>query len=205
MSFWRSIFYVVNYMNVKNLLLERSASKCELCNSEIELQVFNVTPKSSIVIDNNILVCKICNDQLAEKTNLDLNHWHCLNESMWSEVSAVKVIAWRMLNNLSEHVWAQDALEMIYLEADDMTWAKDGFTNSKDGYSIIHKDSNGTILSAGDTVTLTKSLDVKGASFTAKRGTAVRNISLVIDNDAQIEGRVNGQKIVILTKFVKKS
>ena len=46
---------------------------------------------------------------------------------------------------------------------------------------------------------------VKGANFTAKRGTAVRDISLVADNEAQIEGRVNGQRIVILTKFVKKS
>jgi len=48
-------------------------------------------------------------------------------------------------------------------------------------------------------------LNVKGASFTAKRGTAVRKISLVPDNAAHIEGRVNGQQIVILTEFVKKS
>ncbi len=35
--------------------------------------------------------------------------------------------------------------------------------------------------------------------------TAVRNISLVADNHEQIEGRVNGTQIVILTKFVKKA
>jgi protein PhnA len=58
---------------------------------------------------------------------------------------------------------------------------------------------------SGDTVTLIKDLNVKGAGFTAKRGTAVRNISLVPDNPEHIEGRVNGQQIVILTKFVKKS
>jgi len=46
---------------------------------------------------------------------------------------------------------------------------------------------------------------VKGSSMVAKRGTAVRGISLVRDNPEQIEGRVNGQQIVILTKFVKKS
>jgi protein PhnA len=45
---------------------------------------------------------------------------------------------------------------------------------------------------------------VKGSSLTAKRGTAVRNISLVPDNPEHIEGRVEGQQIVILTKFVKK-
>ena len=52
---------------------------------------------------------------------------------------------------------------------------------------------------------LIKDLPVKGAGFTAKRGTAVRGISLVADNAAHIEGRVEGQRIVILTAFVKKS
>ena len=51
---------------------------------------------------------------------------------------------------------------------------------------------------------LIKDLPVKGAGFTAKRGTAVRNISLVPDNETHIEGRVEGQRIVILTQFVKK-
>ncbi len=49
-----------------------------------------------------------------------------------------------------------------------------------------------------------KDLPVKGAGFTAKRGTAVHRISLVQDNAAHIEGRVEGQRIVILTEFVKK-
>jgi len=52
---------------------------------------------------------------------------------------------------------------------------------------------------------LIKDLNVKGGGFTAKRGTAVRGISLVADNAEHIEGRVSGQQIVILTKFVKKS
>jgi protein PhnA len=70
---------------------------------------------------------------------------------------------------------------------------------------VVHKDSNGTVLLAGDSVVLIKDLEVKGGGFTAKRGTAVRGISLVEDNPKQIEGRVNGQQIVILTQFVKKS
>ena len=61
------------------------------------------------------------------------------------------------------------------------------------------------MLEAGDTVVLIKTLDVKGSNFSAKRGTAVRKISLVADNPEHIEGRVNGQQIVILTKYVKKS
>jgi protein PhnA len=57
----------------------------------------------------------------------------------------------------------------------------------------------------GDSVVLIKDLNVKGGGFTAKRGTAVRNISLVHDNHEHIEGRVNDQQIVILTQYVKKS
>ena len=70
---------------------------------------------------------------------------------------------------------------------------------------MVHRDCHGAVLDVGDTVTLIKDLKVKGAGFTAKRGTAVRNIGLVADNPAHIEGRVNDQRIVILTEFVKKS
>jgi len=97
-----------------------------------------------------------------------------------------------------------DLLDMLYLEDDLLSWAESGLTDSNDN-SPGHRDSNGAVLSVGDTVTLIKDLNVKGANFTAKRGTAVRGISLVDDNPEHIEGRVNGQQIVILTKFVKKS
>ena len=67
-----------------------------------------------------------------------------------------------------------------------------------------HRDSNGVPLAVGDTVVLIKDLSVKGAGFTAKRGTFVRGSSLVVGDDAHIEGRVNGQRMIILTEFVKK-
>jgi len=56
----------------------------------------------------------------------------------------------------------------------------------------------------GDTVVLTKTLDVKGSSLSAKLGTVVKNIRLVPDNTGQIEGKVEGQTIVILTKYLRK-
>ena len=65
-------------------------------------------------------------------------------------------------------------------------------------------DVNGAPLKAGDSVTIIKDLDVKGANFTAKRGTAVRNISLS-DNPLHIEGKVNGQRIVIIAAYTKKN
>jgi protein PhnA len=123
---------------------------------------------------------------------------------MWSQVPAVQVIIWRLLNRLDPEPWAQDLLDMLYLEDDILTWAKTN-TNEDSLAAVKHKDSNGASLQNGDTVTLTKDLNVKGVSFTAKRGTAVRNISLVTDNSEQLEGRVNGTQIVILTKFVKRA
>jgi protein PhnA len=117
---------------------------------------------------------------------------------MWSEIPAVKVATYRMLKKLGN----QDSLDMMYLEDEEKAWADAGISAIDD--SIVHKDSNGVILQAGDTVTIIKDLEVKGAGFTAKRGTAVRNISLT-SNPEQIEGRVNGVKIVLLTCFLKKS
>ena len=93
---------------------------------------------------------------------------------------------------------------MMYLEDDILKWAK-ASGEGVEGMIIIHKDSNGVILNQGDSIVLIKDLDVKGAGFTAKRGTPVRNINLVNDNPEHIEGKVNGQRIVILTQFVKKS
>ena len=79
-----------------------------------------------------------------------------------------------------------------------------GEGEDEDG-KIVHKDGNGNVLKDGDSVVLIKDLDVKGATFTAKRGAAVHNIKLVWDNAEQIEGRVEGQHIVILTQYVKKT
>ena len=94
---------------------------------------------------------------------------------------------------------------MLYLDDETLAWAQDVDDAPGSNDAVKYLDSNGALLEAGDTVTLIKDLTVKGASFTAKRGTAVRNISLVPDNAAQIEGRISGQQIVILTEFVKKS
>ncbi len=124
---------------------------------------------------------------------------------MWSQIPAVQVMAWRMLTRLSIEGWPQDLLDTLYLDDETLEWAKATGEGQSHEDSVKHLDSNGATLEAGDTVTLIKDLNVKGANFTAKRGTAVRGISLVADNADQIEGKVNGQQIVILTQFVKKS
>ena len=190
-------------MTIESILRERSDSRCELCTSEQDLSVFPVAPGDGSP-EQSVLVCSICRQQLENPAAVDPNHWRCLNDSMWSQVPAVQVVAWRMLNQLSAEGWPQELLDMMYLEEDTLTWAKQGMSDPADD-SVVHQDCHGAVLAAGDTVTLIKDLDVKGANFTAKRGTAVRGISLVADNAEQIEGRVNGQRIVILTQYVKKS
>lgn len=65
------------------------------------------------------------------------------------------------------------------------------------------KDSNGTILQDGDSVTVIKDLKVKGSSLVIKRGTKVNNIRLT-DDPAEIDCRVNKSAMVLRTEFVKK-
>ena len=188
-------------MSIEKQLHSRSGSACELCGNTSELVAYVVAPKTGNHVDENVLVCGNCHRQIEDPEQMDANHWRCLNDSMWSEVAAVQVVAWRMLNRLRGEGWPVELLDMLYLNDDTMAWAK---ADGAGEQAVKHVDSNGNVLKSGDTVVLIKTLDVKGSSFSAKRGTAVRNISLVHDNPEHIEGRVNGQKLVILTKFVKK-
>ncbi len=192
-------------MSIEKVLKTRSESKCELCTATEELSVYEVPPTSNASADESILICQTCLDQIENTEKVDIHHWHCLNDSMWSQIPAVQVVAWRMLTRLRSETWAQDLLDMLYLDDDNLAWAKATGEDISDEDIVKHIDSNGVVLSTGDTVTLIKDLNVKGGGFTAKRGTAVRGISLVADNPEHIEGRVSGQQIVILTKFVKKS
>ena len=191
-------------MSTEKELLIRSESKCELCSSTEVLNVFEVPSSSNSSVDESVLLCSICEEQIENPDKINVHHWRCLNDSMWSQVPAVQVMAWRMLTQLNNESWAHDLLGMLYLDDETLAWAKAIDVTNDEGW-VKHIDSNGAVLQAGDTVVLIKDLNVKGGGFTAKRGTAVRKISLVADNPEQIEGRVNGQQIVILTKFVKKS
>jgi len=192
-------------MSTEKALHARSESKCELCGATESLGVYEVPPGSDGGADECALICETCREQIENPEKVDVHHWRCLNDSMWSQVPAVQVMAWRMLKRLSSEGWPQDLLDMLYLDEGTQAWAEATGEGKSDEDTVKHVDSNGTVLEAGDTVTLIKDLNVKGAKFTAKRGTVVRGIFLVADNPEHIEGRVDGQQIVILTKFVKKA
>jgi protein PhnA len=166
---------------------------CALCSADTPLTSEPVPggPQGA-----SVDLCATCLTQINGTP--DPTYWRCLSSSMWSEDSATQVMAARMLTRLGDQPWARDLTDQLYLDDDTRAWADNVAA------PVAHKDSNGVPLSQGDTVVLIKDLPVKGAGFTAKRGTAVRGISLVADNSAHIEGRVEGQRIVILTEFVKK-
>ncbi len=185
-------------------LHKRSNSSCEMCKATENLKSYNLPNSPSDIAETNVLLCETCLGQIETPYTIDPNHWRVLNDSMWSEFPAVQVLSWRMLNRLKSEGWPQDLLDMLYLDEDILAWAQASGEGKEEIDTIKHIDSNGVVLEAGDTVVLIKDLDVKGSSITAKRGTAVRRITLVHDNAEQIEGKVDGQQIVILTKFVKK-
>jgi len=189
-------------MSVEQELLQRSESKCELCGSDSKLSAYEVPPSDGTAAQS-VLICGTCHEQIEDNNKLDPNHWRCLNDSMWSSVPAVQVMAYRLLKRIASEGWPQDLLDMLYLEDDVKAWADAEGSNAENDREPTC-DSNGTVLSAGDSVTIIKDLDVKGAGFTAKRGTVVKNISLT-DNPEHIEGRVNGTRIILISKFLKKA
>ena len=182
-------------------LIDRSGSVCEISGSDENLVVYIVEPKTDAIPENCILITKQLRDQIENKDLMNANDWRGLSDSMWNENLPVQIVSWRMHARLKNN----DMLEMMYLDEDALEWAKATGEDEDEEGKIVHKDSNGNILLDGDSVVLIKDLDVKGATFTAKRGAAVHNIKVVWDDVNLIEGRVENQHIYILTQYVKKT
>ena len=84
-------------------------------------------------------------------------------------------------------------------------WPMKGSAAGADDGAVV-RDSNGNVLSAGDSVVVIKDLKVKGSGgVTLKRGTLVKNIRLTGDPD-EIEANVEKVRgLVLRTEFVKKA
>ncbi|MDP2226171.1 MAG: zinc ribbon domain-containing protein YjdM [Moraxellaceae bacterium] len=77
-------------------------------------------------------------------------------------------------------------------------------TDVAEGARVI-RDSNGNVLSDGDTVTVIKDLKIKGSSSVIKVGTKVKGIRL-IEGDHDIDCRIEGIGAMQLkSEFVKKA
>ena len=106
-------------------LTRRSRAHCELCGaSGVKLGAYEVEPiPDDPDTDHAIFTCQVCSEQLQKPKLITVEHWRCLNTSVWSEVAPVQVIAIRMVQYLAETVgWAADLHEQLYLEPEIMEW-----------------------------------------------------------------------------------
>ncbi|MDB5120313.1 MAG: phosphonoacetate hydrolase [Sphingobacteriales bacterium] len=191
-------------MAINTQLQNRSNNVCELCSNQDEnLKVYTVPPKTDDVVDNQVVLCSECFEQIETGNYGNTHHWRCLEGSIWSEVPSVQVLSYKVLSKLTSEEWARDAKEGVFLDESLIEWAN--AEDELEAERVIHKDSYGVLLEAGDTVVLIENLNVKGTNYIAPKGTIVRKIKLVQNNAEQVEGKINGDTIVILTKFVRKS
>ncbi len=187
-------------MSIEIELNTRAANHCELCAGTAGLAAFAVSHGPDDA-DGAVLLCSDCTEGIDAEGTLEDNRWFCLRESAWSAVAPVQVLSWRLLHRIPAP-WATDLRDQIWMDDDTRAWAEAGLAAADDGAPKVI-DSNGATLQDGDAVTLIKDLAVKGAGFTAKRGTLVKNIR-IIDDPTHVEGRVNGTAIYLKTEFLKR-
>jgi protein PhnA len=189
---------------IARLLVERSGGVCELCGGAAGLHVLAVDGGEEA--ERALWACEVCAPQVSGDAPLDSKHWSCLQGAIWSAYPAVQVTSWRLLHRLKEEAWAGELLEQAYLEEEVLAWAREGVEQEaapgEAGAKTV--DANGNELFEGDAVTLVRNLDVKGAQFTAKQGTLVKNIRLT-DDPRHVEGKVNGMVIVLKTMYLKRA
>ena len=173
------------------------SSICELCGSDDGVSVVEL-PVSDTSEEQSVYLCTNCNTQI-DSGSLDESHFNCLNDSMWSETPAAKIMSYILWSRLGR----QDMIEMMYLEEDELNLAQQAV--NAEANKLVYRDANGVELHTGDSIVILKDLEVKGAGFTAKRGTTVTRIGLAPGDEGHVEGRVNGTKIFIKTEFIKKA
>lgn len=183
-------------MAISAKLAERNQGLCELCNVEAATTDYLVGPRKEDTLANQVALCDTCMGRLSESNG---DYWRCLEGSIWNPEPSVQALSYRILHSHKNEDWAQNVINSVELDEDVVQWALSAF-EVEEG----HKDSFGNKLENGDNVVLTQALNVKGTSFSAAKGTVVKRIRLVTDNVEQIEGKINDQTIVILTRYVKK-
>ncbi|MFK7606340.1 MULTISPECIES: zinc ribbon domain-containing protein YjdM [unclassified Pseudomonas] len=82
-------------------------------------------------------------------------------------------------------------------------WSASGDAEVADDVKV-YKDSAGTVLNDGDTITVIKDLKIKGTSLVVKVGTKVKNIRLC-DGDHDIDCKIDGiGPMKLKSEFVRK-
>lgn len=185
-------------MGISKELNERCQNNCEICNSNAPSHAYVVTPNSGNSVNDVVALCDSCYTAIQSADYAALKDF--ASGSIWNPVAPVQALSYRIIHGADGANEAADLASSAGLDEDIIQWALNAFI-----VAPVHKDAFGNTLENGDNVVLTQALDVKGTNFTASKGTVVKKIKLVADNVEHIEGKVNEQTIVILTKFVKKS
>lgn len=110
-------------------LARRAKSKCEITGkSGVSLWPYEVPPVGAEPdIDRTLLISEECHEMLDHPDRLAGREWQILAEAVWSEMPAVQVVSWRMLNELAKREdWAREVLEEVFLDPEVEAWAKSG-------------------------------------------------------------------------------
>lgn len=106
-------------------LARRSKSHCELCDKHgVKLIIHEVppTPKEPD-INHCIFICQDCQQQINHPKTIDINYWHCLHTSIWSNEPAVQVMAILIAKKIANKApFADELLEQVYLDDSIKTW-----------------------------------------------------------------------------------
>ena len=94
-------------MSIDKSLLNRAHEQCECCSATEKLAVYELPASATSGLEAQLLLCEKCISE-ADAEERDQNHWRCLNDSMWSELPAMQVFAWRMLQRLKPYGWPSD-------------------------------------------------------------------------------------------------
>src|SRR5699024_5017991 len=126
-------------MSLEENLIERSGKSCELSNATENLKVYQVSYSGENADQRSILISEKCIAQIEKTQEADSGFWEpILPISMWSEIPAIKVISWRMLQRFRNESWAADALDMIYMEDEVLQWAKESGDHLSEAGSALH-------------------------------------------------------------------
>ena len=108
-------------------LTRRAKSKCEITGaSGVPLWPYEVPPvPEDPDLERTLLISGECREMLEHPSRLAGRGWQCLAEAVWSEMPAVQVVAWRMLNELAKREdWAREVLEEVFLDPAVEEWAR---------------------------------------------------------------------------------
>lgn len=108
-------------------LARRAKSKCEISGAAgVSLKPYEVPPvRAEPEMDRTLLLCDQCCDMLEHPDQLGGRGWQCLAEAIWSEMPAVQVVAWRLLQVLATREdWAREVLDEVFLDPEVEAWAR---------------------------------------------------------------------------------